>query len=223
MSEATDTLTDDVLATLFQEGLLPGVGSPPVDMDRIFAVLEGEAPLDERLAVIDLTTSDPAWADAWQTAKKVLELRKEDSPSGVSPIGVPEPANTPTRWPAFLAAGIAVAAALFLVLRVTPTSPPDYRATHVAKVLSVSEGVSRAAPVLAWKGLPEGAHVTVTVTDASLLPVARAEGMDLASLDLTEKQLAKVAVGDELLWQVRWTDADGGVHQSPTFRTRRED
>lgn len=123
----------------------------------------------------------------------------------------------------------AAAAVAFLLLLPPSAVPPsalsrpreDVGAGIVRLLVPDGQALPRDDFVLRWQG-PEGARYDVRVMTADLDEVAVVTDLTASELRLGEEELAGLAAGTTLLWQVEAYLPNGERFPSPAFRARLE-
>lgn len=184
--------------------------------ERIWAALRGDLPAPERRDLVLHTARCPACAEDFRLAADLLEEAGERMPEVRD-----EPVPIRTRWLSGLAAAAAVLVAVGLVWRLGEAPPqPVHRTGEEALVHSLLEpgqALPRDHFLLRWSG-PEGARYTVSVTTyPDLELVVRAHSLEATELLIAAKDLAPLAPGARLLWQVEAVLPDGTRLDAPAF------
>lgn len=198
-------------------------GAGCLDAEWIWAALAGERPPEEvRAGVLHLAECGEC-AEAWRLGRELALASDLDLANAPA---VPMPARPSWRSPwVFLPAA---AAALVLVVGVTVDrglwssrpveSGTTLRADREAGVtLSVADGATlpREAFVLRWEPPADASHYAVRVTTESLEPVASASSLLEPSYQVPPAELAALAPGTRLLWQVEAFGPERRRVQSP--------
>jgi hypothetical protein len=98
--------------------------------------------------------------------------------------------------------------------------PPDYRApAETAMQSQTGAGLPRHDFELRWTPHPLADSYTVQVTDATLTPLFRQEGLAEPRLRIPAKALSGLDAGQEVLWRVEAQLEAGGTFASETFTT----
>jgi hypothetical protein len=208
---------DDQLRTLFQQAAdAPDDGAAELDLERIAAAARGELSRAETLEVVDLCAVRPDAAEAWRLA---VALQDDATPGEAElPDNVVPLFARPAAW-----GGLALAAAALLAIGVATLQPgggePVYRggeATEITTAVDDSEVPASEPLTLEWSA-PSGARRwRLTVSDAMLRPVHRAE-VDRPRAVVPVEVLGAHA-GQQLLWRVEGLGDDGAPSMaSPTF------
>ncbi|MEM8932382.1 MAG: hypothetical protein AAGE94_14465 [Acidobacteriota bacterium] len=215
-----------------------GTDEPPIDADRVWRAVRGDAPVAERRELVERLHRDPDLALSWRLARELSRtaegLDDDDETTTIPGAAAPEPdagrvVRFPGRrrgpWLAGLSFAAAVVLAVGLNIREAGEDPGTYRPTVVYRgegttIEAVTgDALPRSEPVLRWRG-PDGARFTVTVMTETLDPVATVRDLETPELALSGEILASFVDGTVLLWQIEARQPDGETTVSETFRTR---
>ena len=187
--------------------------------DRFWQAARGLAPPEEAQALLNHVAGCGACALAWQLAHELAaeagELPRFDA--NVVPIS-----RKQWRWAAAAIAGLAVAAAVPLVLR-RPTTEAEFRGDAVAplRLLSV-EPLLRSRCLIRWAGAGAGARYDATVATRDLRVLLLARGLEAPELLVPEAALAGIPAGGEIALIVTASLADGSHLSSGALFARLE-
>lgn len=214
-------------------------GTPQrVDDERVWQAVRGELSQEERHALIEELPHNPALAESWRVAT-ALSQELDGESEGVAPAtdlevtetpAVAEPTRSqtvirPTIWNRGWATGLAVAAALMLVVGVSQVSwdpggeAPVYRQVEGEQITSqLDEAVAlpRQDFTLRWSSV-EGARYRVRLLQPDLQLVVETELLEAAQYRVAPESLAEIPDGTQLLWQVDARLAEGRTVSSATF------
>jgi hypothetical protein len=203
------------LRRAFQD-LVEDSAAEGVDLERVWRAVSGEAPPEERRAVVLKMAEDPSWALAWRLGHELVEAAHESArPKVLRPRW-----GAPLRYGA-LAAALGGAAAIGLYMR---PDPPGYRESEGPRIESLVPDDSvlpRTRFVLRWRPLA-GARYALRVTSEDLVRAHTAPGLEEAHHQVPEGFLADLPAGSRVLWQVDARLPDGSVVSSETFAVRLE-
>ena len=209
--------------------------------DRIWAAVQLELPLEERLAIIDHTTTCQVCAEAWRLS---MELAAEGATaalpkpgreeSNLQAIGRDDLTRTPFNragilttaksrlaWAA-IAASLVVITGLVFALRSSLTDEPVLRAPETGDIRSlVAERgqIPRDDFRLEWSAGPSGARYDLTVTTSDLEVIVDVRGLDRPEYRIAPERLADVPPGARVFWRVSARTSDGATVSSRTFET----
>ena len=227
-------------------------GTPQrVDDTRVWQAVRGELSQEERHALIEELPHNPALAESWRVAMALsqeldgesedvatmistaIEPSATEAPSVTAPT--PEKVIRPTVWNRGWAAGLAVAAALLVVVGVSqgpwsqgPWSQgpsnldgeaPVYRQVdgeQITSQLDESVALARENFTLSWSAI-EGARYRVRVLGPDLQVVVETELLDAAQYRVAPEDLGEISGGTQLLWQVDARLEEGRTVSSATF------
>jgi hypothetical protein len=185
-----------------------GEPSEPVDAERIFDALHGEASPGERQAIVDELLVNPAAAQAWRLAR---ELPAEKMPKEAAPAR--------SGWLSIAAAALLAMSLGWQFLPPDSVEEPAYRSvgtTAIASALPPGAALARARPVLRWTGV-DGARYRIRVFTATLELLEESPESPAREYTISEETIRRVAPGSRILWQVEGRVAGAEVFVSPTF------
>ena len=209
-------MRDDDLRDAFRS-LADGAGGEcsAADVERVWLAVSGKLDAPERRALVERTTTEPALAEAWRVAQELWRV-SQDGAATEAPLWQ-------ERW--WSVRGLAAAAALVLVVTAAWLYLPgragdevrQQRGNTIEALVPSGSALPRADFRLRWTPFAPGARYDVRVTTGDLRVITTAAGLDTPELVLTPGQLADVAPGDRILWQVDAVLQDGARVSSPTF------
>lgn len=190
------------------------------ESEKLWDGLRGELPPDELRDVVDHTAACPTCGEAWRIG---LELERELAREADAPAPAREGRSTPAWWRwAAVAAGVVGVLGLAQIGPWTDRGPTTYRDAATSGIVSlVAEDTPLPADacVLRWNlELPgDVAHYEIRVMTEDLRPVAEGRDLESPSFQVPASDLAELAPGSKLLWQVEAVMEDGGRVESETF------
>jgi len=213
-------LSDEALRALFASR--PGAGEPSPSCplpETFFDATMGALPSAETLKLIEHSVSCASCSQAFRLARELaaelepaplpLRLRDGISRDGISPA---------LRKTLLAITGLAAAAALFLVVRPSPT--PVYRADAVELASRLdTQPIPREQFVLRWSALAAGTRYSVNVATPDLNVLFARGGLMQAEVQVPASALAKVPAGGQVVWRVTALLADGRRIESTAFLT----
>jgi hypothetical protein len=188
-----------------------------VDAERVWLAATGALPADERRAVIDEVATDPATAQAWRLAHRLLEE------AGIAGMELEGAARQPTRgrwaWAA-AAAGLLLALGLAALRLGNEEEPPIYRGEEVtiAPAIDPAPTCSPDACRFAWTPVPGAVSYRLTILTEDLVPLFEVEGLEASEMRVPEERLGELLRERAILWQVEARLAGDERVVSPTFR-----
>lgn len=199
--------------------------SPCPDAGAIYDAQAGTSPLAEREAIVDHLRLCGPCSEAWRVALEMQGSAAVDAVEGAAAPGAGVVVRGPARWWAPpLAAGLALAAVLFLYIQ--PFSPADdpWRAAGAVHELAAAvpngSTLPRDAFTLSWTGGAADDRYIVRISDASLAELHESVPRTEPSYTVPADALAAVASGATLYWQVETLAATGDRTRSATFDVR---
>lgn len=214
--------SEERLVDAFRSPEPDGAEVPDEMRDRIWLAVSGALSAEERRDVVDLTASDPAYAEAWRIARDMWEASQAAGAAGAAATAAP----SPRRWaPGWLAAAAAVVlgAALGVMTLVNRTPGDEYRSAaeyRIGSLVPDNALLDRGGLVLRWTPGPDGTRYAVRVTTPDLQMLTFVTNLEAPELALTPATFDEVAPGGPVLWQVDATLPDGGRVMSDTFTIR---
>ncbi len=196
----------------------PGAAGPSAD--RIWEAAAGRLPPEELRRVLDEVIADPASAESWAIARRlVAECEEVDHAE-------PRPASRPAGswrmvWRAaavvILAAGLAAA---WLVLRAP--GRPVYRGgeSGIESLLPADASLPRDAAVLRWEPAAGARRYNLRLFDTEYRILLVEDGLTSPVFTIPTDVLGGIPDGGEVLWQVEAVLPDGSSVLSETFRAR---
>jgi hypothetical protein len=188
--------------------------------ERIWSALKGEAesPAADLRELVLHTAECPSCAESWRLAGELLAAEADVRPRAVGRA----------RWRGgalpLAAAVAAVALAGVVLLRDgRGTVEPGYRdpAGGVLRTrVSEERPLPRAACVLRWSSVAQGARYDLRVATSTLAAVYRARGLSVTEHQVPADALAGLPSGSRLIWQVEAVAPDGTRTTSPAFVVR---
>ena len=192
------------------------------DRERIWLAVSGVLPVEERRALVELMSTNPAYADAWRVAH---EMWRASQGTAAETLGTP--ARLHTRWwttPWLSAAAVLlVGTTIGLVSLREQQSGDEFRSSPAYVVESRmpdATALSRDAFRLQWAAGPEGSRYRVRVTTDDLRVLATAADLDVPEFSVPAPRLSTLPAGGTVLWQVDAYLPDGERVTSRTFVTQ---
>jgi len=209
---------DDTLRDAFQSLAESGHGEvSAADLDLVWRAVSGDLPAAERRDLVDRTATDPALAEAWRVAR---ELRHASAPATTASPARFVPRRSWLAAAALLLVGVATA----VVFRLPPFSREEtFRdADHyvVEPLVQADATLPRNAFRLRWRAGPPDSRYRVRVTTEDLRILATVSDLTVPELVVDARELASVAPGSRVLWQVDVTLPGGESISSQTFSVR---
>jgi len=209
---------DDTLRAAFQSLAESARGDvSAADLDLVWRAVSGELPAAERGELVDRTATDPALAEAWRAAR---ELQHAAAPATAAAPDRFVPRRSWLAAAALLLIGVATA----VVFQLPPFSREEtFRdADHyvVEPLLQGDATLPRNAFRLRWRPGPPESRYRVRVTTEDLRILAAESDLTVPELVVDAAQLASVAPGSRVLWQVDVTLPGGESVSSQTFSVR---
>ena len=186
--------------------------------EKLWDGLAGKLPPDELRDVVDHTASCAACAESWR-----IGLEIEGEGIGESEVREERAASARPWW-----SWAAVAAILVGVVGISQIGErtergelrnPSVSGSGIVSLVGEETPLSTDACVLAWslEAPGEVARYEINVMTEDLRPVSDARNLESPSYRVPESDLASLAPGTRLLWQVEAVLAEGGRVKSETF------
>jgi hypothetical protein len=200
-----------------REALVVGEGTlPPGEMpdpETLFdAVVGGLSPSDVA-HLADLAARSPELAEEWRVARAI------EAQARVVPF-------RPRRWaplPLLAAAAILMIGFIAVIWYQHQPPAPIYRGAEeeqLASLLPEGKALPRDRFLLRWTSAGDGARYSLRLTDADLRPLFKARDLARPETKVPEESLESVPDGDQVLWQVEASTANGERHVSATYVQR---
>jgi hypothetical protein len=194
--------------------------------DRIWAAVQLELPLEERLAIIDHLASCQVCAEAWRLSMELAAegttVKPDDrTPAPFNRAAILTTAKSRPAWAA-IAASLGVIAGLVFVLRSSLTDEPVLRAPAngaIESLVGERGQIPRDDFRLEWSAGPPGARYDLTMTTSDLEVIVDVRGLDRTEYRIAPERLADVPPGARVLWRVFARTPDGATVSSRTFET----
>ncbi len=218
------TAHDDALREAFASRPDHAQGTACPSPDDLLQAFTGAAARDARREVIAHLATCAACAADWRLAQELLPDEVGLGARGEEPEPAPV-VRGPWLRPVLLAvaAGVVAALGIGLLPRLTSREAPGYRegAGSVLRALLPDDApLPRDAFRLRWSFAEAGARYAVTVSDATLEPLAEAHDLEPTEFVVPPDALDALPDGAQLLWQVEARLPDGRQVRSSTFRVR---
>jgi hypothetical protein len=185
--------------------------------DDIWRALHGEAPVEERLRVIDHTNDCGVCAEAWQLA---MALEHDGVPPAVQPAVSPPWFQQPAAWGKLAAAIVIVVAGTLLVRewRKSPVTPGvrDRPGAAIQSLLPENASLPRQEFLLRWSNAADGTRYDLVVTTTGLDVIVDARGLERPEYRVPTERLVPLAAGSRLYWRVVANLPDGSTRSSAT-------
>lgn len=206
---------DEALRDAFQSlaGSSAGACSAE-DLERVWLAVTGQLDAGQRRMLVERMATDRALAEAWRVAAELWRLSQDGA------VATPRPAALPRRmWSLAAAAAVLLAAGgSWLVMRDRAGDVlREQPGVTITSLLGNDPTVAREMFRLRWTPAPAGSRYDVRVTTEDLRVIATASDLNAAEFMLESGQLAGLAPGARVLWQVDAVLPGGARVSSPTF------
>jgi hypothetical protein len=194
------------------------------DPERIWRAVAGELPPDEVRSLAAAAAADPDLAQAWRLAHELQAAMPRPVTRGARLLRFPTLAPA-LRWAVAATVVVAFGAGLWHQLGPSRGEPqPVLRGEpggSITSALPDGAALPRHDFVLRWTPLPDPeTRYTVRVTTADLELVTVASDLARPEFRVPAADLAAIAAGATLLWQVDGRLPDGRVVSSATATAR---
>lgn len=200
------------------EDAVPGPACPHPERIWLAVRREAELPAADVRELALHTAECPSCAESWRLAGELLAAEADQRPRAVGRI---------RRWGGALPLAAAVAAVALAGVVIQHhgrgSVEPGYRDPRgggMRALMAEDAPLPRAACVLRWSPVAEGARYDLRVATSTLAVVYRARGLAVTEHQVPAEALAGLPSGSRLIWQVEAVAPDGMRTASPAFVVR---